>query len=261
MVYPLSFSELLKMNGITSYIQLVQDKANVLEIVDSMLTYGSFVEVFDSEEEIKRDILSSYYDTILLKDCVSNNHIRDIKSFKELSYYLISNITSPFSYSSLSKAVRIHDKSAKEFVQYLLQAYLLFELRLFSWSLKEQQNNKKKPYVIDNGFISLSFLFSSNSGTLLENLVFSEFYKAGKELFFYNKGFECDFIIKNKDNTLEAFQVCYELNDQNKKREVGALKKIDNHYATISKTIITYNQEITIEGIQAVPFWKFFSRV
>ena len=259
MVYPLSFSELLKINGITSYIQLVQDKANVLAIVDSMLKYGSFVEVFDSDEEIKRDILSSYYDTILLKDCVSNNHIRDIKSFKELSYYLISNITSPFSYSSLGKAVSIHDKSAKEFVQYLQQAYLLSELKLFSWLLKEQQNNKKKPYVIDNGFINLSFRFSANSGTLLENLVFSEFCKAGKELYFYNKGFECDFILKNKDNTLEAVQVCFELNDQNKKREVTALKKIDNYYETISKTIITYNQETTIEGIQAVPFWKFFS--
>ncbi|MBU1697819.1 MAG: ATP-binding protein [Proteobacteria bacterium] len=258
MVYPLSFSELLKINGITSYIQLVQNRANALAIIDTMLKYGSFVEVYDSDEELKRDIISSYYDTILLKDCVSNNHIRDIKSFKELCYYLISNITSPFSYASLAKAVGIHDKSAKEFVQYLQQAYLLSELKLFSWSLKEQQNNKKKPYLIDNGFINLSFQFSSNSGTLLENLVFSEFHKTGKELYFYNKGFECDFIIKNKDNTLEAVQVCYELNDQNKKREVGALKKTDNYYETISKTIITYNQETTIEGIKAVPFWKYF---
>lgn len=258
MVYPLSFSELLKINGITSYIQLVQNRANALAIVDTMLKYGSFVEVYDSDEELKRDIISSYYDTILLKDCVSNNHIRDIKSFKELSYYLISNITSPFSYASLAKAISIHDKSAKEFVQYLQQAYLLTELKLFSWSLKKQQNNKKKPYLIDNGFINLSFQFSSNSGTLLENLVFSEFHKTGKELYFYNKGFKCDFIIKNKDNTLEAVQVCYELNDQNKKREVGALKKINNYYEPISKSIITYNQEINVDGINIVPFWKYF---
>jgi predicted AAA+ superfamily ATPase len=258
MVYPLSFSELLKINGITSYIQLVQNRANALAIVDTMLKYGSFVEVYDSDEELKRDIISSYYDTILLKDCVSNNHIRDIKSFQELSYYLISNITSPFSYASLAKAISIHDKSAKEFVQYLQQAYLLTELKLFSWLLKEQQNNKKKPYVIDNGFINLSFQFSSNSGTLLENLVFSEFHKTGKELYFYNKGFECDFIIKNKDNTLEAVQVCYELNDQNQKREVGALKKIDNYYEPISRSIITYNQEINVDGINVVPFWKYF---
>ncbi|MDA3895989.1 MAG: ATP-binding protein [Desulfobacteraceae bacterium] len=117
MVHPLSFSELLQINGIESYLQLVQNRATALAIVDTMLKYGSFVEVIDSDEELKRDIISSYYDTIILKDCVSNNHIRDIKSFKELSYYLISNIASPFSYSSLAKATGIHDKSAKEFVQ------------------------------------------------------------------------------------------------------------------------------------------------
>ncbi|WP_462267651.1 ATP-binding protein [Desulfobacter sp.] len=258
MVYPLSFSELLNIKGIASYIQLVKKKADALAIVDSMLTYGSFVEIMDTDQELRRDILSSYYDTILLKDCISNNHIRDIKSFQELSYYLLSNISSLFSYSSLAKAVGIHDKSAKEFVLYLQQAYLLSELKLFSWSLKEQQNNKKKPYVIDNGFINLSFRFSSNKGKLLENLVFSELCKAGKELFFYNKGFECDFIVKNEDNTLAAVQVCYELTDQNEKREVGALNKIDNHYQTISKTIITYNQDAFIDGINVIPFWKYF---
>lgn len=207
-----------------SYIQVVKNKADVLAIVDSMLQYGSFVEIIDSDKEFRRDILSSYYDTILLKDCIANNHIRDIKSFKELSYYLISNISSLFSYNSLAKAVGIHDKSAKEFLMYLQQAYLMSELKLFSWSLREQQNNKKKPYLLDNGFINLSFRFSSNRGKLLENLVFSELHKSGKELFFYNKGFECHFIIKNKNNTLEAVQVCYEITDQNKKRELEVLR-------------------------------------
>ncbi len=258
MVYPLSLSELLAIKNITSYVGMVRQKADVLALVDDMLRYGSFVEVFDSDENLKREIVSTYYDAILLKDCVSNNQIRDIKRFREVSYYLISNITATYSYSSLGKAVGIHDKSARDFVQYLQQAYLLFELRLFSWSVKEQQNNRKKPYVIDNGFINLSFAFSSNSGRLLENLVFTELHKAGKEVYFYNKGFECDFIIKNADHSLAAIQVCHELTDRNEKREVGGLKKIDAQYSTTSKTIITYNQEATVDGITVVPFWKFF---
>lgn len=261
MVYPLSFSEILMINGINSYFELVKERPKVLGIVDDMLKYGSFVEVFDNKDEYKRDIISAYYDTIILKDCVTDNSVRDSKSFKELSYYLISNITSLYSYNSLAKAVGIHDKSSKEYVQYLQDAYLLSELKQFSYSLKEQQNNKKKPFLIDNGFINLSFKFSLNSGVLLENLVFSELHKLKKELYFYNKGFECDFIIKNIDNTFEAIQVCYELNDQNQKREIGALKKIDNCIKVSAKTVITYNQEETIEDINIVPFWKFFSRV
>ncbi|MFO8240831.1 MAG: ATP-binding protein [Dissulfuribacterales bacterium] len=260
MVYPLRFSEVLHINGIGSYIDLIENRSEVLSLVDGMMYYGSFVEVLDSTEEIlKRDLVSTYYETILLKDCVANNEIRDIKSFRELSYYLISNIASLYSYSSLAKAVGIHDKSAKQFVQYLEQAYLLYELKLFSWSLKKQQNNRKKPYAIDNGFLNLSFRFSANKGILLENLVFSEFVKNGRELFFYNKRFECDFLIKNKDNTLQAIQVCYELNDKNTKRECRALQKLGNHYPISGKTIITYNQEFDMDEIEVIPFWKYFS--
>ena len=260
MVYPLSFSEILKIKGLkSSSLKLIEEKPKVLGIVDDMLKHGSYVEVFESDEEFKREIIATYYDAIILKDCVTNNKIRDIKTFKELSYYLISNVASLYSYNSLSKAIGIHDKSVKEYVQYLQSAYLLFELKQFSYSIKEQQNNRKKPYVIDNGFINLSFKFSSNKGTLLENLVFSELHKLNKSLFFYNKGFECDFIIQNDDNTLEAIQVCYELNEQNEKREISSLKKIEKILQITKKTVITYNQEKYIDEIKVVPFWKYFS--
>ena len=262
MVYPLQFSEVLQIKGIGSYFDLIEKRSEVLSLVDDMMYYGSFVEVLDSTEEtLKRDLISTYYETILLKDCVANNGIRDIKSFRELSYYLISNIASLYSYSSLARAVDIHDKSAKQFVQYLEQAYLLHELKLFSWSLKEQQNNKKKPYVIDNGFLNLSFRFSANKGALLENLVFSELVKNGNELFFYNKEFECDFLVKNQDNTLQAIQVCYELNDQNTKRECRGLHKLGSYYPISKKIIITYNQEYEMNEIEVIPFWKYFSHI
>jgi len=50
-----------------------------------MMMYGSFVEVYNAKEEFKRDIIKSYYETVILKDCIVNNSIRDAKSFKELS--------------------------------------------------------------------------------------------------------------------------------------------------------------------------------
>lgn len=261
MVYPLSFSEVLELKGIKTYMELLQNKSTALAIVDDLMKSGCFVEIIDAPENLKRDLLSSYYDTILLKDCVSNNQIREIKSFRELCYFLISNTAAPYSYNSLSKAIGIHDKSAKEFIHYLQQAYLLFELNQFSWSLKEQQNNKKKPYVIDNGFLNLSFQFSSNKGKLLENLVFTELKKADKELYYYNKNFECDFIIKTTNKDLEAIQVCYELNDQNLNREIMALKKLDKLFKTTTKTIITYNQEEKIDNINIIPFWKYFNHL
>ena len=104
-VYPLSFHEILNINGIKSFLELNKQLPKVLKLVDDMMNYGSFVEVYQLQDDLKREVLSSYYDTILLKDCIANNQIRDIKGFKELSFYALSNLTSLYSYSSLAKAV------------------------------------------------------------------------------------------------------------------------------------------------------------
>jgi predicted AAA+ superfamily ATPase len=257
-VYPLSFKEILRINKINSYLQQVQEQPKVLKLVDDMMLYGSFVEVYDHPEEFRRDILNSYYQTILLKDCVANHALRDVKSFKELSFYLLSNITSLYSYISLGKAVGINDKSAKEYLSYLEESYLCTELKQFSFSLKEQQGSKKKIYFNDNGFVSLSFKFSSNQGKLLKNLVLTELIKAGYENYFYNKKFECDFIAKKADKII-AIQVCYELNDANRKREFNGLKKLP--FEVDEKIIITYNQSEEIdEGIEVLAFWDWFGR-
>ena len=254
-VYPLSLKEILKINDITTYMQLVDQSPKVLNIVDNMIKYGSFVEIVDNKEEFKREILSSYYDTILLKDCVANNAIRDVKSFKELSYYLLSNVTSLYSYNSLAKAIDINDKSAKEYVSYLEDSYLVDELKHYSYSLREQNNSKKKIYSNDNGFLSLSYSFSENSGKMLENLVYTELIKANYEVYFYNKNFECDFIAIKEGKSI-AIQVCYELHEQNKKREIGGLTKLP--FEVDGKYIITYNQSNTLENIKVVKFWEYF---
>jgi hypothetical protein len=256
-VTPLSFNELLHIEGVENYMALLENLPKVLHLVDSMMKYGSFVEVYTLQEDLKRSLISTYYDTIILKDCVATHGIRDFKSFKELSFYLISNPCTLYSYSSLGKVIGMHDKSAKEYVTYLEESYLIQEIKMFSYSLKEQQNNKKKAYFIDNGFFALNFNFSSNFGTLLENLVFTELAKLGCELYYYKADFECDFVIKSPDG-FEGIQVCYELNDQNRKREFGGLQKLAKQFDLKKQTIITYNQEEVSSDINVVPFWKYF---
>lgn len=255
-VYPLSFAELLNINKIDTVLKLHKELPKVMSIVDSMMKYGSFVEVCEMPAELKRELLKSYYETILLKDCVANNSIRDIKSFKELSYYALTNLGALYSHALLAKSIGIHDKSVKEYISYLEDSYLFSELKLFSYSLKEQQNNKKKLYVVDNGFLTLGFSFSSNYGKLLESLVFTELKKSGYEIYFYNKDTECDFIAK-KEGEILAVQVCYELNDQNQKREFSGLDRLP--FKVAKKLIVTYNQKMSYGDIEVVSFWSYFS--
>ncbi len=255
-VYPLSFKEILKINNITNYMELIKEQPKVLKLLDDMMQYGSFVEVYESDEAFKHEILKSYYQTILLKDGVANHAIRDVKSFQELSFYLLSNVGSLYSYNSLAKSVGLHDKSVKEYISYLEECFLCNELKQFSYSLKEQQNAKKKIYFSDNGFLHLSFRFSSNYGKLLENLVFTELLKQGFKVYFYHKNFECDFIAQ-KDNKRVAIQVCYELTEQNKKREFNALKKLP--FEVDEKIVLTYNQSERSGDIKVESFWEYFA--
>ena len=99
----------------------------------------------------------------------------------------------------------------------------------------------------------ISFRFSKDYGKLFENLVYTELLKNGYEIYFYHKGFECDFICK-KENKFYAFQVCYELNRFNKERELNGLRKLP--FENMTKQIITYNQNEMIDGIEILDLTK-----
>lgn len=261
-VYPLSFKECLTNNGIKSYLDLVSNKPKVLGLLDDLLYNGSFPEVFKIKEpDLKRELLLNYYETIILKDCIANHNIRDIKTFKELSYYLISNISAPYSYNSLARAVKGNENTVKDFIDILEDSFLLKEVRNFSYSLKTQSKAKKKVYCIDNSFMNIvSFKFSENRGKLLENLVYTELLKSGySEVYFYNEYKECDFVLK-KGKDLIAVQVSYELGESNRERETDGLLSTMRKLEVPKGYIITYDTEGTInENALVVPFWKFYA--
>ncbi len=263
-VHPFSLKELLEYKGITSYKELVDNTPSVMRLVDEMLLHGSFPEVFKTESaELKRDILLNYYDTIVLKDCIANNSIRDIRTFKEVAFYGISNIGCIYSYNSVARAVDSNENTVKEFIQIHEDSFLFQEVRNFSYKLRVQAKGKKKCYCVDNGLISaISFKFSENKGRLFENLVFTEFLKNSyKEIYFYRDQKECDFIMKKGRNII-AVQVVYTLDGNNRKREIEGLKTAMEKLNIPRGIIITFNQqEMASASISVIPFWKIYEEV
>ncbi len=259
-VFPFSYREILKDRGIGSKLELIQNKSTVLALVDTMLEYGAYPEVYKTENyDLKRELLINYYDTIVLKDCIANARIREIRAFRELTHYLLTNAGTLFSYNGLGKALSTNENSAKEFINVLENSFLIDEIRQFSFSLKRQSRARKKVYAIDNGILAnVSFRFSANRGKLFENLVYSEFKKNGYQIHFYQNKGECDFII-SKESTRNAIQVCYELTDQNRKRELDGLQEAMRELRIQDGTIITYDQEESSDQVNIIPFWKYFA--
>jgi len=252
-----SYSEILKIKNITSRLELLDQKIEALKIVDEMMVYGSFFEVL-KEPKHKREIILSYYETIIFKDCIANNNLRDAKTFKEVVHFLVSNCSNLYSYNSISKALGINDNTIKEYIRVVEDAYMAQEIKQYSYSLKEQIKSKKKLYINDNGILAqTSFKFSKDHGKSFENLVYTELIKKGYEIYFYTKDFECDFIVKKEDK-LTAIQACYELTPHNRERELNGLRKLK--FDLDERILLTYNQrEASHDGIAIIPFWDYFS--
>jgi len=69
-------------------------------------------------------------------------------------------------------------------------------LKKFAYSLKEQQVNPRKVFSIDVGLRNIvSFNFSQDLGKIYENVVFLEFLKKKKEIYYWKDKKECDFLV------------------------------------------------------------------
>ena len=186
-----------------------------------------------------------------------------MKQFKQLSHYLFTNFTKDTNYSSLKNSLNFKNPTTvSSYIHYLQESYLLFEVFQFDYSLKKQQSNQKKIYVIDNGLRnSIAFRFSKESGNHLENLVFIELMRKGHEIYFYRNKNECDFVVLDNDKTV--IQVTYSLNNENRERELKGLAEAMEKLNTDKGMILTVNQDETFsfEGkkITAASAWRWLT--
>ena len=273
-VLPLNFKEFLKFKNfeIKKRYSTIE-KAELLKYLNEFIKFGGFPEIaLVEDEEIKKDILKEYLDSIFYRDVVERHNIRNIKEIKVLRNVLINLFANEVSIKKITNLLKeFNTKISREciynYLEYFGDAYLIFLLNNFSYKTKTVSNSKL--YVID-GMWNFSLSFSKNKGRILENIVFLELRKKGfieNENLFYVKGknYEVDFLIFDKNR--ELIQVCYELNETNKDREIKAFEKAikDLNLKDVKLKIITYNDEgiekLNIDDkeylIEIIPFWKW----
>ena len=210
------------------------------------------------------EILQELLNDIIMRDIIVRHKLRSQKTIKEMTLYLISNTGTEFSYTQLAKTFNLGStNSAISFVSYLEDSYLLFTIPKFSCSLKKQAVNPKKIYVIDNGLADVNTVsFSTNKGRMLENIVFlalRRIYK--KNIFYFKEKQECDFIIKDAEKITQAIQVCYNLTEENKNREINGLIEALEMFDLPEGLILTFNQQDTLKigekNIKIIPVWHW----
>lgn len=267
-LFPLSFSQFVafrdkELLGGSFYV--VEKIAKIKRLFNEYLKYGGLPEVVYDK---KRDILKDYFKDILNRDVILRRNIKFKQSLREIALILLTNISRLHSLYSLNKILNARSvNTIKNYLSFLEDAYLLFRIPYFSFSLKAQIANPFKIYAPDTGLRNaVAFDFSKDIGWLYENLVAIEMWRTfSKENVFYWKNSrqrEVDFVIKKGLKIKQLVQVCYELTDEKvKTREVNSLLKASQQFKCNNLLVITqdFEDEEKVKGkkIKFTPLWKW----
>ena len=263
-LFPFSFNEYLDFNNIkiekTDFYTTV-GKANLKKQFENYLNEGGFPEYLRTKSP---EYLKSLYDSILYRDILVRNKIINDYEIRELGYYVAGNISKPISFNRLKSIINVkHVNTAKNYLSYFEDTYLIFLLSKFDFSIKKQIVNPKKIYFIDNALAkSISFRFSEDKGRFLENLVFIELKRRGYELFYHKIKKECDFLIREKSKITQAIQVTTSLEDKKTKdREVAGLCEAMDTHNLKEGLILTENENFTLslndKTIKVLPVYRW----
>lgn len=265
-VHPLSFREFLSFKGV-----LLKDKTDIISkrheikrLITEYLKWGGFPKpTLLEKEQDKKELLNSYFRDITIKDIAMRHKIKDIGKLEELAKYFLSNVSSLQSFNKIKNMLGISIDTVERFSRYFSDAYMVFFVKKFSFSEKEQILNPKKVYCIDTGLRNaVSFVFMENLGRLMENAVFLELKRWGKEIFYWKGRKEIDFLVKEDLKVKRLIQVCYDIEDKEaKKRETEALLEGMKEFKLKDGLIVTWDYEgeekINGKKIVCTPLWKW----
>lgn len=268
-LFPLSFSEFLRFRGMKPDLYTPGGKASLINALKEYLTRGGFPEIINAIQP--QSVLQDYFYVMLYKDIIERYKVSNVSALKYFLNRLVINAGRPGSFNKIynelrSAGYRISKDSLYSFAWYAEEAWFSFRMNRFDYSFVSREMSEKKIYIIDNGFLSsLTWQFSGNWGTLLENTVFLHLRRRfGKDIFFYRGKNECDFVLFDRDKPAEVLQVAYDTDtDETLKRETDGLAGAAGYFGLKGGKIITLETEgdaINIAGgftAETVPAWKW----
>ena len=250
LMLPFSFGEYLKHKDIDpKYVKAYNQYKD---------KYGWYPEVIDANDLQKRKLLNEYYATTYYKDVIDRYNVRDKKLLEGFMSYVLNIYSSLLSLTKLEKHLKDEwltgtKSTLGRYLSHLKEAFFIIECPKFGYSPKVEMTQPKKVYMIDPGFIKWR---------ILENIVAIELYRRWKQLYYFNDGRECDFVIKEPLSLKieQAIQVTRTLDFHNKEREIQWLLQAMKKCKLSEGYIFTYDEKKIIEEdgctIHVVPVWE-----
>ena len=244
-VYPLSFKEYLVFNQ--------YDNQNIEDKFYEYLRYGGLpaITLIKNNDELVLSYLNDIYNTIVKKDIIDRNNIKDSALLENIIKYLVTNIGSPISANKISDYLnsnKIVEKSNHQtidnYLNMLEKSFIMYKADRTDIRSKSLLKTLGKYYISDTGIRNIILGFRNiDEGHLLENVVYLELLRRGYRV---NIGktndYEVNFVAENP-NDIKYFQVTKTLlSDEVKEREIRSLESINDNY---EKIILTMDKPIS----------------
>lgn len=234
-LYPFSFSEYcvvqhVDMQSYTTKACAMRDRA-----LDTYLFDGGFPELMNLSKPEQEVYVRSLVKTIIEKDIARRYKIRYVQTLTDIANQVLDEFSDEQSYATIQEKHNLSSAhTAKKYMQYLQNAYLIYGMPRFSLKSQERRTVHKY-YAMDTAMVAKrdETLMTENLGLRLENVVAIELRhraKKSQQIYYYRKvrDYEIDFIIVEGTEVKELIQVTYDFRNPSTKlynREVGNLFK------------------------------------
>lgn len=232
-IYPFSFAEFFEMNRLKNPNV---DKSTCF--MQFLKTGGMpFLSNFPDDDSAKSQYLIDIYNSVVLKDVVKRNNIRDVDTLERIVAYAFSNIGHIFSATSLSKYFKSENRKISHdtilnYLKFCSDAFLFYKINRYDLEGKKIVTVNEKYYCADHGLReALLGKNIQNIDQVLENIVCLELLRRNYKVYVGKKGdLEIDFIAEKQGKKI-YIQVAYLLaNKETIKREFSVYNFVKDSY-------------------------------
>ena len=220
------------------------------------------------DEQDAREYQTDVYHTVLLKDVIMRNKIRNVPFLENLVRYLADNTGKIISANSIAKYMKSQGDNVTStviinYAKYLCDAYLIHKVNRYDIHGKKLFESNDKFYFEDNGLRN-ALAGGSREGDIekvIESIVYNHLIRLGYEVTVGQlQAGEIDFVCKKPKGQRIYVQTSYIIaNEETREREFGNLSAIKDNYPkyVISMTPLVSKQDS--EGITHLHLRKFLT--
>lgn len=244
-IYPLSFTEFLHFK---SY-----DRDKIDAKLKEYFEYGGFPSVVLSGKDLKVDVLSGIYSSIVLRDIAQRANLRESSMLEKIVLFLLDNIGQIVNVNKIANTIKssgrsISNNTVENYLSLLEKSFLFYKAQRYDIKGKEFLSTSAKYYVVDPGFFRSQINRNRNYGSRLENMVYIELKRRGYQVSVgkYEEK-EIDFIA-SRDGESIYIQVADKI-PENNSREIDNLLKLPTAY----KKLLIVNSWSDVGSYEGIP--------